>query len=119
MEIQLYFSLGPAELGSGTVSSSGKSAEAGRRISEAQWRSFLDREVTPRFPEGLTVVDAYGQWEGAGEKIPERLRSKLLIVVHPNTQEDSARIEAIRSAWKRMTGDKSVLNVTTPAAVSF
>ncbi|HET6782494.1 MAG TPA: DUF3574 domain-containing protein, partial [Pseudoxanthomonas sp.] len=30
-------------------------------ISEAQWRAFLDKEVTPRFPDGLTVFDAYGQ----------------------------------------------------------
>lgn len=75
--------------------------------------------MTPRFPDGFTVLDAYGQWKGAGEKIPERLRSKLLILVHPDTREDSARIEAIQSAWKRITGDKSVLNVTTPAAVSF
>jgi Protein of unknown function (DUF3574). len=31
-------------------------------ISAARWRAFLDKEVTPRFPDGLTVFDAYGQW---------------------------------------------------------
>jgi len=30
-------------------------------ISEAQWRAFLDKEVTPRFPEGLTVVRGAGR----------------------------------------------------------
>lgn len=24
-------------------------------VSEAQWLNFLDREITPRFPDGLTV----------------------------------------------------------------
>ncbi len=31
-------------------------------ISEERWRAFLDKEVTARFPDGLTVFDAYGQW---------------------------------------------------------
>src|SRR5579872_2119619 len=32
-------------------------------VSEADWRGFLDREVTPRFPNGLSVLDVYGQWQ--------------------------------------------------------
>src|SRR5688572_14266036 len=31
-------------------------------IDEARWRDFLDRQVTPRFPDGLTVIDGHGQW---------------------------------------------------------
>src|SRR5262249_27399903 len=31
-------------------------------VSEAAWARFLDREISPRFPDGLTVVDAAGQW---------------------------------------------------------
>ena len=27
-------------------------------ITEATWRAFLDKEVTSRFPDGLTVFDA-------------------------------------------------------------
>ena len=33
-------------------------------ISESQWKSFLRDEVTPRFPQGLTVWQAGGQWSG-------------------------------------------------------
>jgi hypothetical protein len=88
-------------------------------ISEADWRSFLDREVTPRFPHGLSVMDVYGQWQGKNETSPERLRSKMLIVDYPDTAENRAKIEAIRAAWKQKTGDQSVLRVTEPADVSF
>lgn len=106
VDTKLYFGLGLAE-----------KPEQG--ISEADWRSFLDREVTPRFPSGLSVVDVYGQWQGKNQTKPERLRSKMLIVDYPDTEENRAKIEAIRLAWKQKTGDQSVLRVTEPVDVSF
>jgi hypothetical protein len=101
----LYFGLGPPD------------ATAG--VSEAQWRSFLDREVTPRFPDGLSVLEVYGQWRDKGKAATERLRSKQLMVLYPDGAKQRADIEAIRAAWKRETGDQSVLRVTLPADVSF
>ena len=85
----------------------------------ARWRGFLDREVTPRFPSGLSVVDVYGQWKGKNQHAPERLRSKMLIVDYPDTAENREKIEAIRAAWKQKTGDQSVMRVTAGADVSF
>ena len=61
----------------------------------------------------------YGQWQGKGEARPSRLRSKVLIILYPNTEENRAKIDAIRAAWKQQTGDQSVLRVTQPADVSF
>jgi hypothetical protein len=106
VDTKLYFGLGPAD-----------HPEQG--VSEAKWREFLDKEVTPRFPDGLSVVDVYGQWQGAKQSSPERLRSKMLIVDYPDTQENRDKVEAIRSAWKKLTGDQSVLRVTQPVDVSF
>jgi len=106
VDTQLYFGLGPAD-------------EPARGVSEAAWRDFLDKEVTPRFPAGLSVVDVYGQWQGKEEKAPERIRSKMLIIDYPKTADNEARIEAIRVAWKQKTGDQSVLKVSQPADVSF
>jgi hypothetical protein len=88
-------------------------------VSEAEWRVFLDEQVTPRFPAGLSVMDVYGQWLGKNQRAPERLRSKMLIIDYPDTPENREKIEAIRSAWKQKTGDQSVMRVTEPAAVSF
>ncbi len=106
VETRLYFGIGPAD-----------HPEQG--ISEAEWRGFLDKEVTPRFPDGLSVADIYGQWLGKGKSTPERLRSKVLIIDYPATQENYDKIEAIRAAWKQLTGDQSVMRVTEPADVSF
>jgi hypothetical protein len=65
------------------------------------------------------VLDVYGQWQGKKQTTPERLRSKMLIIDYPDTKENREKIEAIRSAWKKMTGDQSVMRVTQPADVSF
>jgi hypothetical protein len=103
---QLYFGLGPAD-----------APEKG--VAESAWRDFLDHEVTPRFPSGLSVLDVYGQWQSKQEAPPERIHSKLLIIYYPATRENAIRIDAIRTAWKQRTGDQSVLKVTSLADVSF
>ncbi|KAB7772325.1 DUF3574 domain-containing protein [Xanthomonas maliensis] len=90
-----------------------------RAISEQQWRAFLDKEVTPRFPDGLTVFDAYGQWLFRGAKEPNRLATKVLVVLHEDTPQRRRDIEAIRLAWKQATGHQSVLWSRQPVEVSF
>jgi len=106
VETRLYFGLGAV-------------GDASHGVGEEGWRAFLDTEVTPRFPDGLSVIDAYGQWQGQGEAAPERLRSKVLVIDYPDTAANRDKVEAIRDAWKRRTGDQSVLRVTQPAEVSF
>jgi hypothetical protein len=106
VDTRLYFGLGPADA-------------FDKGVPESVWREFLDREVTPRFPAGLSVMDVYGQWQGKQEKPPERIRSKELIIDYPSTAANAAKVEAIRAAWKQKTGDHSVMKVTQPANVSF
>ena len=106
VDTKLYFGLGPVD-----------HPEQG--VTETDWRAFLDREVTPRFPDGLSVIDVYGQWQGKSQTSPERLRSRCLIIDYLDTPENRAKIDAIRAAWKQKTGDQSVMRVTEPADVSF
>lgn len=114
VETQLYFGLGPAD-----GAPSGARNRAHKGINGRVWRQFLDEEITPRFPAGLSVSDVYGQWQRRGEGRPERLRSKMLILLYPANEENARRVDAIRAAWKQRTGDESVLKVTEPAEVSF
>ena len=107
---ELYFGLG-------VISDQGE--EANGAANEKRWREFLDREVTPRFPDGLSVFDIYGQWRTQGQSPIERLHSKVVMLLHANTPQQRADIEAIRAAWRKETGDLSVLRVTLPADVSF
>jgi len=88
-------------------------------IDDAQWRAFLDGEVTPRFPDGLTVLDGYGQWRFQQDGRLVRQRCKVLVVLHEDGAKRRGDIEAIRLAWKRMTGHESVLWARGPVDVSF
>ena len=87
-------------------------------IAEAEWRLFLDREVTPRFPDGLTVLSGDGQWRspaGVAVKEPARL---LLIWIRP-TADLGDRIEAVRTAWKQAHAQDSVLKAEGASCVAF
>ena len=106
VDTRLYFGLGPA-------------GDPTKGVTESAWREFLDREVTPRFPSGLSVLDVYGQWQTKSTTTVERIRSKMLIIDYPDTPANNAKVESIRTAWKSLTGDQSVLKVTQPAQVSF
>ena len=106
LDTRLYFGLGPA-------------GDQTKGVTESAWRDFLDKEVTPRFPSGLSVLDVYGQWQTKSMTTVERIRSKMLVIDYPATTENAAKIEAIRAAWKQRTHAQSVLKVTQPADVSF
>ena len=75
-------------------------------ISDTEWQSFVDEEVTPRFPDGLTIVQGYGQWRNSKGVIAKE-NSRVLMVWHepkPNSEES---IEAIRNAYKARVKQES------------
>lgn len=88
-------------------------------VSEAAWRRFMAREMTPRFPDGLTVTDALGQWREPGSGRIVREPSKRVEIVLPGNADDAARLDAIVSAYKRQFHQRSVVTVRQSACVSF
>jgi hypothetical protein len=87
-------------------------------LDAAQWHLFLEEEVTPRFPNGLTVLEAYGQWRN-GEGIIIKEPSRMLVIWHEIDAQADAKIEAIRSAYKKQFGQTSVMRVDGSSCVSF
>ena len=90
----------------------------GRTASDARWRAFLAREVTPRFPDGLTVYETYGQWRDAKNTIT-RERSRVLRIIVAADPPAQDRIAAVAEAYKEQFRQKSVGIVMRPACVSF
>jgi hypothetical protein len=64
-------------------------------VSETQWIQFIDNEITPRFPDGLSVVDAAGQWRDPTSKKIVRELSKIVLIVLPGDAEDLTRLNEI------------------------
>ncbi len=91
-------------------------------VTEAMFQAFIDAQVTPRFPDGLTIVKADGQFRGEGDLIVKE-PSFVLILLYPaeSFANRSRRIERIRTLYKEQFTQQSVLRVDDPliAWVSF
>jgi hypothetical protein len=90
-----------------------------RGVGEAAWKRFVAREITPRFPDGLTVSDALGQWRDPDSGRIVREPSKRVEIVLPGHVDDGARLDAIVSAYKRQFRQRSVGLIVQSACVSF
>jgi hypothetical protein len=95
--------------------------DIGRRlgVTESDWQRFVAREMSPRFPDGLTITDALGQWRDRASGAVVREPSKHVEIVLPGKPDDDARIDAIISAYKRDFHQQSVGVIERGACVSF
>jgi Protein of unknown function (DUF3574) len=88
-------------------------------VNEADWSRFVDREIVSRFPNGLTMFNAAGQWRDEATNKIVRERSKVVQIVLPGQVEDIARLNEIVAAYKRRFKQHSVVMIVRPACVSF
>jgi hypothetical protein len=88
------------------------------RVTDAEFRRFVDDELTSRFPDGLTILDGGGQWKGEENKLI-REASKVVLIVLPKAGDQQGRLDAVRQAYKVRFKQESVMLVTQRACVSF
>ena len=87
-------------------------------VSDAEFRKFVDEELTPRFPDGLTILNGGGQWGGSENQLI-REASKVVVIVLPPKGDPTAKVEAARGAYKKRFQQETVLLVTQASCVSF
>jgi len=88
-------------------------------VTEEEFQQFLAQYITPRFPDGLTVVTGLGQFRNASGVIIQE-RSKLVILLYPPDQAHASwRIERIREEYKTLFQQESVLRADSRECVSF
>ena len=88
-------------------------------VSEAGFVRFLAAEVTPRFPDGFTVIDAKGQWRAPGSSRISKERSKVLVIAMPPGADNDERLQRIVEAYKIRFKQQSVGLIVRPACVAF
>ena len=77
-------------------------------VSELEWQMFLRDEVTARFPQGLTVWEAEGQWKGADGSVGHE-RTKVLLLVHADTAAARESVQALMGRYRKTFDQESVL----------
>lgn len=90
----------------------------GAAITATEWQAFIDKEVTPRFRDGLSVVEGNGQWMGKDGKLA-REKSRALLLIHGVDDASEENIEALRNIYKQRFEQESVMRVDQPACVGF
>lgn len=94
--------------------------DGGPPVTDEQFMAFVDEEVTPSFPSGLTIQDGRGQWQDRNGTI-ERERSYELILLYPVSEArvQDARIERIRDTYERRYAQESVARADETTRVDF
>ena len=87
-------------------------------VTEEDWRLFLADTVTPRFPDGLSVFDAAGQWRDSQGSVV-RERSKMVLILAEPDSDALTRLDEIAEEYKRRFSQESVLRVVDSACVAF
>jgi hypothetical protein len=96
----------------------GLSRPGGGEVTQDEWDVFLGREITPRFPNGLTALDAHGQWRNeSGAVIREK--TKLQILLYESSPDRERALDEIVRIYKERFQQESVLRVRQRADVSF
>ena len=88
------------------------------KVSDAELRRFVDAEVTPRFPAGVTVVDGGGQWSGDENRMI-REAAKVVLIVLPDSGDPVGKVEAVRAAYRTKFRQDSVVVMPPPSCAEL
>lgn len=88
-------------------------------ISEREFDDFVATEITPRFPDGFTVLPGSGQFRGADGRLVVEPARVMILLVPRHDREADAKVEQVRTAYKQRFRQQSVLRTDGTAVVSF
>lgn len=92
------------------------SARPPAKITDSDIRKFVDAEVTPRFPRGVTVVDGGGQWRGDENRLI-REAAKVVLIVLPEKGDPAGKVQAVRAAYRSRFKQDAVVVLPPPACM--
>jgi hypothetical protein len=90
----------------------------GTVVTDAEWRAFVAEHVTPRFPDGFTVLDAVGQYRTRAGVLQTE-PTKILLILHGPEAWPRAAIQELRDVYRRLFQQESVLLIESPARAGF
>ena len=94
-------------------------SQDGKPLAAGQWADFLARMVTPRFPEGFTVIDAMGQWRDPRTKTIAQEDTRVVEIAAPDNAGTRRRIAEVVSLYRARFHQQAVGLVTHSACAAF
>lgn len=77
-------------------------------IDDREWQAFVEGVVTPRFPEGLTILEATGQWQARDKRIT-RESARVIEIIHDESRSAARHVAEIAAEYKTRYRQESVL----------
>jgi hypothetical protein len=96
----------------------GRNRPGGGTVADAEWLGFLDQVVTPRFPAGVTVVEATGRWRGRSG-VGEQERSEIVTLLHGGDEAARRAVAEIAAEYRRRFQQEAVLRERTATCARF
>jgi hypothetical protein len=96
----------------------GRNRAGGGVVADGEWESFLDEVVTPRFPAGLTIVAANGQWRGQNG-ILEHEQAEIVTLLHAGDEAARRAVAEVIAEYKRRFQQEAVLRERMPTCARF
>ena len=90
----------------------------GLAIKSADLQAFIDKEIGPRFPEGVTVLEGGSRWQGADNMLI-RDAAKVVMIVLPARGDSGGRLHAVQTAYRARFSQDTMLVVTPPSCVAL
>lgn len=87
-------------------------------VSEDAWSEFLEDTVTEQFPDGITVLDARGQYTDSTGTLIKEYTKVLIILVSPDS-DSAPKIDTIIEKYKQRFAQGAVLRQVINTCASF
>jgi hypothetical protein len=98
----------------------GLSEPDGSLIDAADWNAFLDEHILPRFPEGLTVLDATGRYLDKQQRtIKEPSKVVIFFYAPDRSVAANSNLTAIAAEYCSQFKQESVLRTDSLERASF
>lgn len=96
----------------------GMNKAAGGAVSESAFNQFLQQEISSRFPKGLTLFEAKGQWQNAKGMIDQE-ESRVVEIVCDDTPENRDKVAVIAAKYKALFAQEAVMVVKSRSEIVF
>jgi hypothetical protein len=97
----------------------GSDIPGGGTVTESDWQRFLAEVVTPRFPNGFSVSNGYGQYRMKNGEIVKEKNWVVVVYFTGWSPEHERAIEEVLETYKRWFRQESVMRAISTARVEF
>ena len=97
----------------------GQAKPQGGFVTAAEWNSFVQQYISRRFAAGFSVIKVDGKWQDTQTHQLISEPTYLVLILHKRSKQLSAAIDSLRSQYKTLFNQQSVLRTDQQVKANF